>query len=224
MQLTRRYRFVAVMSAGFAGLMMTAAANAQISFGQIDDFQDGTTQGWGGGPGSSNVATGGPAGAGDAYLQVIGTGGFGQGSRVATFNDTQWPGDYVAAGVDAIQVDMANFGASNLEMRAVLFFTASGDWTSTNTTVIPADGIWRSYTFGLGAGDLTQVGGVGSHAAALASVGRLMFRHQPGAPAGIGGGVPIAGTLGIDNITAIPEPSSVALLAIGGLALLRRKK
>lgn len=31
-------------------------------------------------------------------------------------------------------------------------------------------------------------------------------------------------SLGIDNITAVPEPMTLSLLSIGGLALLRRQK
>jgi len=202
--------------------LWTTTTQAQIAFGQIDDFQDNTTQNWTG-AGPANVPNG-QGGAADRYLEVVGNGGFGSGSRVATFNETQWGGDYVSAGVTAVRVDMANFGATDLEMRALLLFTSGGDWTSTATTLVPADGVWRTYTFGLTTSDLTLVGGSGTLAQALSGVGRFMLRHQTGAPAGIGAGTPVVGTLGIDNVTAIPEPASIALLAVGGLALLRRRR
>ena len=38
--------------------------------GQNDNFEDGTLQGWSSGAGYDNIATGGPAGAGDNYLTV----------------------------------------------------------------------------------------------------------------------------------------------------------
>ena len=54
----------------------------------IDDFEDGTTAGWHVGDPAQhpappvNVSTGGPAGAGDAYLQLQALGGSGAGSRL----------------------------------------------------------------------------------------------------------------------------------------------
>lgn len=206
-------------------LLAPAAAHAQIAFGQADDFEDGTVQNWNGSIGQfSNQPSGGPAGANDNYLEVVGNGDFGPGSRVATFNETQWMGNYAAAGVTAIQLDMANFGATDLAMRALLLFTNSGDWTTTVAQAVPADGVWRSYTFEFSEALMTQVGGGGPFANVLANVPRILFRHESGPPAGIGGGTPIVGTLGLDNITAIPEPSSIALMSLAGLALLRRRR
>lgn len=219
----RRFHVGAVVAA--LALLSPAAAHAQIAFGQIDDFEDGTVQDWQGSIGNfSNQPNGGPAGAGDNYLEVIGNGGFGSGSRVASFNEDQWSGNYAAAGVTAVRLDMANFGATDLEMRILLPLAAGGDWTTTVAEVVPADGIWRSYTFSLTEAAMTQVGGAGTFAQAISGVNRLLIRHETGAPSGIGGGTPIVGTLGLDNITAIPEPSTIALMSLAGLALLRHRR
>jgi len=108
----RRFYVGAVVAA--LALLAPAAAHAQIAFGQMDDFEDGTVEDWEGSAGDfTNQPTGGPAGANDNFLQVIGNGGFGSGSRVATFNQTQWGGDYAAAGVTAIRLELRRHRPGN---------------------------------------------------------------------------------------------------------------
>ncbi len=82
---------VVLLATAFA----STTAVAQMK-GQVDDFEDGTPQGWGKGSGTigtvippSNMANGGPNGAGDNYLQNISTGGFGANSRMSMFNSAQ---------------------------------------------------------------------------------------------------------------------------------------
>jgi len=106
----------------------------------------------------------------------------------------------------------------------MLVFTDSGEWTTTVAKIVPADGVWRSFTFELSEAAMTQVGGAGPFANALSNMPRLLLRHETGPPSGIGGGTPIVGTLGLDNITAIPEPSSIAIMSLASLALLRRRR
>lgn len=212
-----------LMVAGIASVISFApTALATVSLGQFDDFEDGTTQSWAGGSAPTNIVTGGPAGAGDSYLQLT-TNNTNMGAR----NQNQWTGDYTGEGITAIEANVANFGASPVELRVLLFSTIGGaEFTSTLTTVVPADGEWASVVFGLTAADLTQVNGAPtSSAAALASIGNLLIRHQPGTPNGSGFGstVPIVGQLGFDNITATPEPASFALLALGATVIMRRR-
>lgn len=205
-------------------LFLPATASA-VTFGQVDDFQDGTVENWDGAAGFFQTVGGGQGGAGDLYLEVTGDGGVGAGSRIATYNQAQWSGNYLAAGVSAIEVDMANFGPTDLEMRAFLMFGSGGDWTTTAPLLVPADGLWRPYVFGLTAADLTHVGGAGSSLDdTLSNLPRLMLRHQSGDPGGLGEGTPVLGTLGIDNITAVPEPASLLVVAAGGLGVLRRRR
>ena len=49
---------------------------------------------------------GGPAGAGDQYMRITSNGGFGAGSRLTVLNRTQWLGNYIAAGVTAVEMDL----------------------------------------------------------------------------------------------------------------------
>ena len=93
--------------AGLAAALTLAQGAAAVTLGQIDDFEDGTTQGWvvGIGTGATSpvppvaVATGGPDGADDGYLLLTSVGGFGAGSRLAVINATQWAGDYTTSGI-----------------------------------------------------------------------------------------------------------------------------
>ncbi|MCB9849320.1 MAG: PEP-CTERM sorting domain-containing protein [Phycisphaerales bacterium] len=215
---------VAALAAALALLFAPAAAQATITLGQVDDFQDLTVQNWSGASGFFSNQDGGPAGAGDRYLRVFANQPAGSGSKVATYNQDQWAGDYLTAGVDAVRADIANFGATDLDMRVILLFGAGGDFTSTVPITVPADGVWRSYTFSLAAADMTQVSGIGTLNDTLASVGRLLIRHQSGPPAGIAGGTTGAGVIGIDNITALPEPASLSMLALGALFAARRRR
>src|SRR5688500_16552807 len=82
-------------------LLLTSTASA-VTFGQLDNFQSGTTAGWDHGSRSDNpptdIPTGGPAGAGDRFLRNVSQGS-GAGSRQVMFNQAQWTGNYSAAGV-----------------------------------------------------------------------------------------------------------------------------
>lgn len=197
--------------------------------GQLDNFEDGTVLAWLEGAPSPNppinIATGGPLGAGDHFLQNISTGGFGAGSRMVMFNMDQWEGDYVAAGVTQIVGQMANFGNTNLSMRITL--TGGPDlitrYSSTDRIVLPPDGAWRIVTFDLTPSALTRVGGGGTLPALLSDVTELRVLSAQATPSFLGD--VIAGTLGMDNLRAVPEPSAAAALIVGivGLAARRRR-
>ncbi len=220
-------RFVVLAATGVL-FCSAGSSRAQILSGQVDTFQDGTMMGWGGGAALENVANGGPLGAGDRFLQVTSFGGSGGGSRLATFNGSQWTGDYLAAGVTHISVQMLNRGNTELSMRLVLFDFSDGEtqWTSTEAQLLPAASGWTLLTFPIAESALTMVEGTVNYTDTLSGVDRLMFRHQVGTPGT--GGTPIATSAGIDNITAVPEPGVAAAIAFGlgglGLRLLKRRK
>src|SRR3954471_17828482 len=74
-------------------LFILPATIFAVTAGQVDTFEDGTFQGWADPAGNSlNVTTGGPAGAGDNYMQVS-SGSFGGGSHLITYNQSQWIGN-----------------------------------------------------------------------------------------------------------------------------------
>ena len=177
---------------------------AGIGFGQLDTFQDGTTANWQEGSTSpnppTNVASGGPSGAGDRFLQNV-SGGGGAGSRMIMFNNAQWTGNYNAAGVDRITAQMVNFGPGTLHMRVALRGGSGGTiYGSSVATELPPDGIWRSVVFDLNDTALTNIGGGDTIEQVLGSVTEMRILSAIGGPAFTGD--PVTATLGVDNIMA----------------------
>jgi hypothetical protein len=213
---------------------VSTRANAAPLF--IDDFEDGTTMGWFV-PGESpfppaNVATGGPAGAGDAFmlLQAVALGG--PGSRLSVLNDVQWTGDFRALGITSISMAVNNFGPDELVLR-LLFedFDAPGPPANLALTladiVVPAGSGWTNIVFDLSAANLAQAG-FGTVEGALTDVDTLRIFHNPN-PAfpGPGAGIPmVTAELGVDNIAAVvPEPATATLALLGlGAAFWRARR
>jgi hypothetical protein len=199
-------------------------ASAQISLGHVDDFQDGSLMNWQSGATLNNIANGGPMGAGDRFLKIDSDGGSGPGSRLGAFNSDQWGGNWIAAGVDSVTGWFNNLGQTDLHLR-ITFFRFPGDqtrWTSTNAQTLAAGSGWTQMTFSAKEADLTQVMGTLDYNTVLSGVSRFMIRHQSGLPNAEGD--PIVGSMGMDNITAVPEPATVLTIALGLSALAARKR
>jgi hypothetical protein len=196
-----------------------------LTLGQIDNFQDGTTNGWhtGGGTQPSNIANGGPTGSGDKYMQVISTGGGGPDSKLVVLNTSQWLGDYTDAGITGITLELANFGAQPLSMRLAFFISKPVGYAATTPFSLPADSNWHQAFFPLTASAFTAVGspGVSFNNMLTNFTGQLRILDSA-APAVEGD--PIAATLGVDDITAVPEPSAFAMVvaALVAVVCLRR--
>ena len=202
-----------------------------------DTFEDGTTMGWfipmetPFAP--ANMATGGPAGAGDAYLQLTATGQPGPAGRLAVLNESQWTGDFIAEGVIAIAMHVNNFGPSEVTLRLLLedFPATPGPPTNLATTltdiVVPAGSGWVEVVFDLSLSNLVALFGTTQGALSDVDVLRIFHNPDPDFP-GPGIGIPLINVLlGVDNITAItqtiPEPLTVMLMAGGIAAVLRRR-
>lgn len=204
--------FVRALVCGSCAWLGASAASAVV-LGASDGFGNGSTDGWFSGAASPvppvNVADGGPAGAGDGYLLATALGGSGPGSRLVVIGGPQWAGDYAAAGVDAITMDLRNFGSADLSVRLALF-GGGGAGVSVTPVLLPAGGDWQSVSFSLApsalAGNLPGLGAIAE--LRIFNGGLAQFP-----------GDAMAGRLGIDNIAAVPEPAPAALLACG-LALL----
>ena len=178
-------------------------AQGAVVFGQLDDFEDGTTMGWGEGFSSinepTNVATGGPQGDGDAFVQNVASGGFGAGSRQLMFNADRWAGNYVTAGITRITGWAANQGSSPLHVR-IAFDGNLNRFSSTNAIELPPDGVWRRVTFDLTTDALTRVQGSAELDMALANVTQLRLLSAAAGPSYMGD--PIASTLAFDDLRA----------------------
>lgn len=96
-----------------------------VTIGQTDTFETGTTQNWRVAilpgvthPAPPTILSGGPAGAADHYMLLTAVGGFGPGSALSVLNvNGQWAGNYIAAGVNIITMDLNNQGPDNLFLR-----------------------------------------------------------------------------------------------------------
>jgi len=192
----------------FASMLAAPSTAFAIDVGDIDDFEDGSTQGWRKGAVSTmpptNIATGGPSGQNDNYLQVLSTGGVGADSRLAVFKRTKWTGDYLAAGVTEISMHFRNTGNSMLFMRIALNGGVGvGSWYAASQAFeLPPGGNWAEASFSISESDLSLVPGTGtqSYAAVLSNVTEMRIVSSQSGPNFRGDTV--AATLGVDDIEA----------------------
>jgi hypothetical protein len=178
---------------------------------QVDDFEDGTTLGWGsGGPNPTppvNVSTGGPTGTNDNFLRITSNGGSGAGSKLVVINSEQWKGDYFTTGVTSLNMDLNNFGSTTLSLRIVLFGDGGEVWSKVAYNISPGSG-WQNAEFSLLPSDLVGGSNNDSTLRILGNVYTVRIIHS------VSGGTrgdAIVAQLGIDNITAITQPVPVEL-------------
>ena len=74
-------------------------------------------------------------------------GGAGAGNRLTVINIDQWSGDYTAAGISAISMDLRNLGTTDLNIRLYLEDPIGGpptDAAVTGPVLLPSGGDWRA--------------------------------------------------------------------------------
>ena len=178
---------------------------------RFDNFEDGTTQGWGSGNPNpnppANVTTGGPAGTDDNYLRVTSNGGSGAGSRLVVINSNQWTGNYLGTGVKSVSMHLKNFGSTTLSMRIALFGDGGEAWSMNPILLAPSTN-WQSIVFSVQPTDLTGAPILDSLLRILSNV--YSFRILHSVAGGIRGDV-VNAQIGIDNITALSQPVPVEL-------------
>lgn len=195
-------------------------ASGGLVIGRIDDFEDGTMQGWSGGAQHEYVSGGGPAGATDGYLELTRpTPTEPYPFHIGTKNSTTWAGDYLAAGIKAIEMDVnvvsVSFGPDNLSFRIVLFGPGGAFSTREPVPVITGGG-WQRIRFGLTRSDLVHLFAAGSGYTdpgldiddltdTLHHVDILLIRHDSAPSPSLPGTHPehVLASFGIDNITAV---------------------
>jgi hypothetical protein len=209
----------------FLTLFLPTTSIAAVTVGQIDTFEDGTTQNWEvallGAPHPAppvNIPSGGPGGVDDNYLQLSAIGGSGPGNRLTVINFIQWAGNYLAAGVGAIAMDLNNLGTSDLSLRLLFSDPNLAPPTnlafSTDPIFLPAGSGWNHVVFPITPADLTA--GVGNVVDALTGATELRIFHSTTATFP---GEAVVASLGIDNVTAVPVPTGLLLLGSGVLTL-----
>ena len=223
----QRQSAAGMKSHGFLLLVVMIAASASprlasaVTVGQTDDFEDSTLQSWEAGGGSNpnpptNISTGGPAGVGDQFLRLTSSGSSGAGGRLVVFNADQWTGDYLADSIDSIRMQVRNFGATNLVLRMILENANAGDSLGTISPVnVPAGGGWTTVSFSLASANLMG----GDYTSVMEDVTTFNLVHSPSSITARSSAPNIAAQLGIDNITAVPEPGGI-VMALAGWTLL----
>lgn len=222
----------------FGLLLLQSGLAAGVSTTQLDTFSDGTLQGWAMGIPTitnshmTNFANGGPAGAGDSYLEVVADNTTGAGGKLTFFNKVQWTGNYSAAGITAIAMDLKNFSSTEtLNMRLAIAggLFAPRQLFATNASVSLVSGsAWTHVVFSLAPGALEPVSGNSGVPGTdiMAALGNVVELRLLNSAAPDWAGAPVAATLGIDNILAVvvPLPPSILLLGSGllGFCTLRR--
>jgi hypothetical protein len=213
-----------------AVLGLPSAGPAQPS--QPDTFQGGTTMGWMMPNALQNLTVptdGGPAGTGDRFLRVESTGTGTAGARPVFVNRAQWLGNYNTAGVSVIEMDLFNFTTQALSIRIAFkegTSSAAGGYVS-QAFPLPVGTQWQHAVFPLTAGSMTSVGATQTLTQVLSAPVEVRILHGD-TPLLVP--PPLAVTLGVDNIRAVPEPTgvlAVVLAAAGGVAgprLLRRRR
>ncbi len=194
-------------------LVLATGPAGAVQPGQVDDFSGPSLDGWSSGGGNPNppavVAGGGPLGAGDAFLQLTANGGS-AGGRLVAFAGATWTGDFLAAGVTALRMDVRNLGSTDLSLRLMFTDGAGSRAISAQAVPVASGSGWMPVLFPLGPGALH------SHAEVLSAVTQMTLMHATAAafpPS------PVVALLGVDNVTAVPEPGAALLLG-GGLVLL----
>ena len=214
---------------GPAILICFPAASRGITLGQVDTFEDGTQEGWITKTFIVNPVKP-PFGTGnnDHYLDALITFGADGTGPLQMDNQSQWTGNYLSAGVTGIAMDLFNNGGPSYSIRIAIREGISGSslpgYCSTIAFSVPNDNLWHHAVFSLAPQNLTGINSPKPLATDLANVIDLCILNAA-SPAMTGDNITIGG-LGIDNITAVPEPSSISILLSGiiGVALLRRRK
>ncbi|MGB0775396.1 MAG: hypothetical protein ACPG32_07655 [Akkermansiaceae bacterium] len=149
-------------------------------------------------------------------LYVSSSGGSSAGSRLVVPNDsTAWIGDYTAAGITAVEMDLVNNSSSTLMMRLGIEGGGPGNrWTSSSPVTLNSSDRGR---FRLEFSDLSSAGG-NDLSAALANVSQIRILHTTST--GEWKGDNVSASFIVDNITLVPEPSSLAFFLITAATLL----
>ena len=185
------------------------------------DFEGGNREGWRHPAPSANQTTLLADGPSNTVLRVTSSGAGGPGSRLVVPNMTSdWIGNYIAAGITAVTMDLRNTSGFTLSMRLGIEGAPGNRWTSTNAvTLLP--GVSGTYRFELNSSALSAAGGSDLNAA-LTNVTQIRILHN--ANAGDFRGENVEGEFTLDNITLAPEPSSTTMGALGMIFVLLKRR
>ena len=142
---------------GPAILAFAPSASRGITLGQIDTFEANSASGWVA-PHFVQILTGGPGGASDHYLMSF-PGGSGPNIQLTFDNRIQWSGNYLAAGVTGIEMDLMTSSRAmqvRVAFRNPAALDANNSYGTTAAFTLPPDSQWHHATFSLTADRMTS--------------------------------------------------------------------
>ncbi len=210
---------------------LTLPSLQAVTLASLNTFTAGS-EGWAEGGASPNPpaqATGPGRDGGAGFLQND-SDASGSGGRQLMWNDSAaWTGNYLAAGISAVSFWVNNLSAGGTGLSLRVAFGGPGGWfVSAPRTVAssaPADA-WTRLGFPLAANEFTAISGSPGTAVwsdTMAGVTRFEILSSADLPSLTNGnflrGDNLVSTVRFDDIAAVPEPSTLALLGLGGLLL-----
>ena len=176
-------------------------AKAAVTLDQLETFSG--VHGWISGAANPNPpvidVNGGPFGIGDPALKVTSNGGSGAGGRLVVFNQSLWNGDYMAAGISTISVDLRNLGSNTLSFRVA--FNGSGGWFVSELRQVSANSGWNLREFDVRPVALLNAGGSDADAT-MSGVTEMRILHSVAVDFR---GAQVSGSFMMDNIRAVPR-------------------
>lgn len=215
-----------------AVLLAACVATAQAGVVYVDGFDGGANpSGWEYAAADSQVWTTG--GNPDGMLHGLGWSFNYPELRTGFGAATPFHGDYRAAGVDGMSMDLTTYYAPSWAMDGqngftgtlILFGPGMAAATPLNANMLDSHAGWHNISVAIPsaatstpAGWYDYFGGGLDWNTLITGVEQVQVNYFDG----FGSGMDFE--VGVDNITLTPEPGSLALLAIGGVALIRRRR
>jgi len=203
-----------------AGAASSALAGVTLPF--REDWPGTSVDGWGGGAFGAtydNPGAGGTDGAGDGYLRISQPSVGHYGAR--SFG-SEYAGDWLAAAVVRVRVDLNDVGADDTFEIHFGLGNASNFWQY-NPGFVPPLNAWQTFEVDLtAASDFTQIIGSGTYAEALQHVDRVLLR-QDLAPF-VQDPDDTSGDLGVDRLELVGVATPVATTRWGALKARYRER